>query len=393
MIETFFENGPCGYFAFDDNATTLLINNTLASALDKPKSEIIGKSVESIFTLPTRIFFQTHLFPMIKMHGYAEEIFLTLLNSKGNSFPVLLNAKKIEWKGNLITSCACIFVPNRKKFEDELVAARKTAEKAVAENTELIKAKTELQNQTERLDNQIQLVQIQNRELKQFSHVITHNLKEPLRKILMYTGKLSLETSAPSLSKLMKANEQMKAVVSGLQQYVWLNEKKTNYEKVNLNMIVKEINKEIIENFPAVQISLQSDELPHIEGDEDQFKMMIQHLISNAVKFRKGKVAEIIIAGTIIKQNRFKAIENKYKFQDYLRLEIIDKGIGFDPIYAEHIFELFKKVHYSEGQGLGLALCKKIVENHNGHIKAESELNKFTKLTVWLPTSHSASDH
>jgi sigma-B regulation protein RsbQ len=193
MIATLFENAPCGYFVFDDDATILAVNETLAGILGKPKEELPGQNVASIFTLPTRIFFQTHLFPMIRLHGHAEEIFISFLAADGQHLPVVLNAKKMEWEGKPVTCCSCILVPNRKKFETELVTARKTAEKALQENSELIKAKSALQQQAEELDKQIQLVQKQNHELQQFSHAVTHNLREPLRKILMYTEKLSTE--------------------------------------------------------------------------------------------------------------------------------------------------------------------------------------------------------
>jgi phosphoserine phosphatase RsbU/P len=393
MTETLYENAPGGYFAFDEQATILVVNDTMASILERPKAEIIGKSVEAFFTVPTRIFFQTHFFPMVKMHGHAEEIFVTLLTSKGKHLPVLLNAKKSPWEGKSITCCTCILVPNRKKFEDELVAARKTAEKALQENTELLKAKAELQLRTEQLDKQIQLVQIQNYELNQFSHVVTHSLIEPLRKILMYTDKIVNETKAPSLPKLIKATEQMKAITFGLQQYVWLNEKTNEYTPVNLEALTNDITLRLRQQFDHVKISVEHNSLPTIEGDNEQLTVLLYQLLSNAVKFRKHDSAQIKITGVIVKQNRFRSVENKYNYQDFVRLEIVDHGIGFDPAYTDHIFDLFRKLHHSEGLGLGLALCKKVVDNHHGDIEAASKLNEFTKITVWLPLSQSMNEN
>jgi sigma-B regulation protein RsbU (phosphoserine phosphatase) len=383
-METLFENAPSGYFAFDNEGITLVVNETLTAILERSKRELVGQSVQAFFTLPTRIFFQTHLFPMIKLHGHADEIFVTLLTAKGKHLPVLLNAKKMEWEGKQVTCCSCILVPNRKKFEDELVAARKMAETALRENTELLNARAELQLRTEQLERQIQLVQIQNHELQQFSHVVTHSLKEPLRKILMYTGKIVNETTAPSLLKLVKANEQMKAVVSGFQQYVWLNEKANDYTPVDLNALVQEIATQLKQEV-HLPLLLEHNSLPTIEGDREQLKMLLHHLLSNSVKFRRGDSVQVKIEGTVIKRNRFRSVKNKYDYKDFVRLEIVDKGIGFDAMYADYIFELFRKFHQSEGLGLGLALCKKIVDNHRGHIEAQSELNEFTKMTVWLP--------
>jgi signal transduction histidine kinase len=72
-------------------------------------------------------------------------------------------------------------------------------------------------------------------------------------------------------------------------------------------------------------------------------------------------------------------------------LEVVDEGIGFDLTYREHIFELFRKLHFSEGLGLGLALCKKVADNHHGFIEAESEINLFTKITAWFPLQQKRS--
>src|SRR5687767_37522 len=98
MIEDLFDKSPCGYFCFSDDGNLIIVNQTLASILQYDKNSLTGKNVESIFTLPTRIFFQTHFFPMIRMHGHAEEIFISLLSSKGEHLPVLLNANRIVFE-------------------------------------------------------------------------------------------------------------------------------------------------------------------------------------------------------------------------------------------------------------------------------------------------------
>ena len=390
MLDSLLDEAPCGYFGFADDGSLRLLNAGLYKRLGYDPGTLEGKNVEQICTLPTRIFFQTHFFPLIKMQGHAEEIFITLLSQSGEHIAVLLNAKRMEWKGSTITTCACIEVPNRKKFEDELVAARKAAEKALAENTELMEAKSGLQAYSEKLENQVSLVNRQNHELQQFYHVVTHNLKEPLRKVLLYSGKLQSENDSPVFQKLNRANEQMRAVVTGLQQYVWLNEKTNSFRKVDLNEVIKKAAQEAGRNLIPGSMVLQVGTLPVIEGDEEQLQLLFFHLFSNAVKFKKADQAMIKLDSTVIKQNIFRAVENKYQYNDYVRLEVMDEGIGFDPVYKDHVFELFRKLHYTEGQGLGLALCKKIVDNHSGGIKAESEVNIYTRITIWLPLNRSA---
>jgi sigma-B regulation protein RsbU (phosphoserine phosphatase) len=135
---------------------------------------------------------------------------------------------------------------------------------------------------------------------------------------------------------------------------------------------------------------LVKDSLYKLEGDKEQSQLLFYHLFSNAVKFRKNHQARLSIHSTILKRNAFRSVEDKYEYKDYLRLEFKDEGIGFEPRYSEHIFELFRKLDLTPGQGLGLALCKKIADNHFGFIEAESVINKYTRIIVWLPLSQQA---
>ena len=112
MPDALYESGPFGVFAFTDNGTIVTINDSAATELKYSKLQLQGKDLEKIFTLPTRIFYQTHFFPLVKMQGHAEEIFITLLCSDGEQLPVLLNAKRMEWDGNVVTCCAFIIVRN-----------------------------------------------------------------------------------------------------------------------------------------------------------------------------------------------------------------------------------------------------------------------------------------
>lgn len=390
MMQAHFDNAPCGYFSFFDDGTIYMVNNTLCTLLGYSKEELANKKVESIFTLPTRIFYQTHFFPLVKMHGHAEEIFISLLTRQGEHLPVLLNAKR-ESGENPSTACSFIVVANRKKFEDELIAARKEAETALRENTLLLKAKADLQSHAKRLDEQIDVVNRQNHELKQLNHVITHSLKEPLRKMLLYTEKvggfdLGGEVG-DNLIKLTKASAQMHHIVAGLQQYVWLNDEPVVFAPIELGDVITTAADHLQQELKSDLLVLETSEMPLIDGDRKQLELLFYHLFANAVKFKKDEKAYVSVTASTIQQNKFNNIEGKYQYEDYIKLEISDKGIGFDDSFGETIFELFRKLHFSEGIGLGLALCKKITANHFGFIKAKSKINEGTVMTVMLPIS------
>lgn len=392
MQEEILNDAPCGYFSFFDNGALHVVNKTLCDLLGYEKEDLEEKNVETIFTISTRIFFQTHFFPLVKMKGHAEEIFISLLTKDKEHLPILLNAKRSETGGKPSTACAFIVVANRKKFEDELVAARNSAEKALRENSELISAKAALQQHAEKLDEQIQLVNKQNHELKQINHVVTHSLREPLRKVLTYTEIIkdnpSLQGLGKNLPKLITASKQMHSIVSGLQEYVWLNDTASFFSSTDLQAIVKQVLQQFQQK--ENQLILHTDSLPGIKADSKQMELLFFHLLSNAIKFKRSEKAVLTISCSLIQQNSFKKVENKYKYKDFVKLQFRDEGIGFDPLFKEEIFELFKKLHHTEGSGLGLALCKKIVENHFGTISAGSKPNEGTTIEVVLPLDASS---
>jgi sigma-B regulation protein RsbU (phosphoserine phosphatase) len=389
MMDDIFDKAPAGYFSFFDDGTIHLVNETLCSLLGYNKAELTGNNIETIFTIATRIFYQTHFFPLVKMHGHAEEIFISLLTKTGNHLPVLLNARREEDTPRPFTACSFIVVANRKKFEDELIAARREAETALRENTFLQEAKAELQKHTEQLDAQIHTINQQNHELKQLNHVITHSLKEPLRKILVYAEKIN-EYAFPdeigsSVARLTKASQQMRNIITGLQQYIWLNNSPANFKTVNLSELVSTAAEHIKRKLKRNELQLDIGKLPSIEADAEQLALLMYHLLSNAVQFKKDDKAFVTVSASVIQQNRFTNVQGKYQYEDFVKLEVTDKGIGLDPSFTEDVFGLFKKLHFSEGIGLGLALCKKVVGNHAGYIKADSQLNEGTTITVTLP--------
>jgi signal transduction histidine kinase len=135
----------------------------------------------------------------------------------------------------------------------------------------------------------------------------------------------------------------------------------------------------------GMPLDMRMESLPQAEGDFDQLVLLFVHLLGNAIKFKKGEKATVMVSGTLLKKNSFKALKDEYQYEDFLKIEVTDLGIGFDRKHRENIFELFNKQHYGEGQGIGLALCRKIVDNHRGAIEADSHLHMSTTITIWLP--------
>jgi phosphoserine phosphatase RsbU/P len=327
------------------------------------------------------------------MQGNAEEIFITLRNKDGTSLPVLVNAERIDHNNKEVYQYVGIIVSNRNKFEEELIEARKVAQKALSENVDLLQAKLEMQQYVEALDKQIKIIAKQNDELKQFSRVVSHNLQEPLRKLSVFT---ELFLQAPNtieqykyLEKLRNASAQMREVVSGLQKYVWLSDAPLNFTKIEINRTLANIISQLNNEFPGIQLTIEMPESYIIEGDIEQIHLLFYELLSNSLRFRKQKEsASVSITIENIQKNIFQSVKNKYKYVDFLQINIRDRGTGFNPDFKDQTFELFKTLHAESGKGIGLSLCSKVVNNHNGSIKIDSKPGEWTLITIYLPWNH-----
>lgn len=383
------KDAPFLYFTSNDDGIINEVNELFCRKSGYTPEELVGGKIDKILTVPTRIFFQTHLVPLVKMQGYAEEIFITLLSKDDSELPLLFNCQRKITDGGAITLFAGILVQNRKKFEDELVAAKRTAEKALHENIELLKAKQELQEHAEKLDEQMFLVKKQNEEWLQFNRVVTHDLQEPLRKLHVFTNLFSNEeghTGSQALEKIQNVAQQMRSTVSGLQQYVWLTEAEVNAHDIDIEELLSEVLARLHAEHPGVDIELKTEGHFLVKADREQITFLLYQLLSNSVQFRKqGQPVKLHLLGTTLFRNKFKALNEKYKYVEQLKLQVRDNGIGFDAMYSQHVFLLFKTLHKQSGRGVGLALCRKIVENHNGSILIDSKENEGTTVTIFLP--------
>ena len=381
---------PCLLFSYSDSGIILDVNHQLCERLGYSEEELIGNKVETIFTVATKIFQQTHLFPLLKMQGFAEEVFVDLKTRTGNELPVLINAKRVENGEGIQNIHLGILVPNRQKFEQELINARKTAEAALLEKRDLVKVRSELQHHIERLEASIHIVNKQNEELRQFNKVVTHDIQEPLRKLFLFTNMLDKDHDQIVQLKLSKRIQsvawEMQLIISGLQQYIWLTEASVQLEKIDLNEIIAKVEQQLRLEYPGVNFKLLSSALPVISADRKQIEMLFYNIIENALVFKKPDVDPVIeVSAVSLSQNIFKNIKDKYKYEEMMRIEVSDNGRGFDDRFKQQVFELFKGLHPDSKKGIGLSLAKKIVENHNGSINIRSQVNVGTTLSILLP--------
>jgi phosphoserine phosphatase RsbU/P len=182
----------------------------------------------------------------------------------------------------------------------------------------------------------------------------------------------------------------MRNNLSGIQQYISLNEARIYPTLINLHEIIATLEKEFKKKSGDDVLHISSENLPSIYADYNQIYQLFYYLFENVVQFKKpGEPASVDIKGTVVKQNKYKINPDKYKYVDFLKITIADKGIGFDPRYKSQIFDLFNKLHHLDQSGLGLSYCKLIVENHGGFIEADSHPMQGTTIIVNIPMLHS----
>jgi sigma-B regulation protein RsbU (phosphoserine phosphatase) len=385
---------PCGTFSFTDQGELSYVNNTLCTMLGFTKEVLAQKKVEDIFTLATRIFYHTHFFPLLRMQGMADEIFLTLQTKDKEDIPVLLNAMRFIRNEKAENLCVCITISNRRKYEDEIITAKNLAEEALQKNSELTQAKNDLQKHAEELDKRVIELEHRNEELAQINSILSHDLQEPLRKISVFTDLLQTEIKdtasikgLQSIEKIIKTTGHMRSIIQGLQKFLLLEGDNIKLTGIDLNGLLKTILQNKITSSELANVKMNMANMPVIEGNKDQLMLLFSNLIDNAIKFRKIKVPLLIsIEGVIVQNNTFKNTKAKYKYNDFAMIRFSDNGIGFDDKYQKYVFQYLKKLNSStEGLGVGLAFCKKIVENHYGSISVHSAVNKGTVFTILLP--------
>ena len=129
-MDELLNTAPCGFLSFADDGRVVAVNDTLLGLLGYERGELVGRHLESLLPVASRIFYQTHLFPLLKLHGQAEEIYLALRAAGGEDVPVLANAARRERDGSAVNDCVFVPMRQRRRFEDEILAAKREAEEA-----------------------------------------------------------------------------------------------------------------------------------------------------------------------------------------------------------------------------------------------------------------------
>jgi len=269
-------------------------------------------------------------------------------------------------------------ITEQKKFSEELESriALRTQELKVA-NDELMQINNKLEKS--------------NRELESFTYIASHDLQEPLRKILFFSDFIqknsnSLNGMESYFNKISVSTQRMSDLITSLLQYSTISNSQESFVSVDLNTILQNVYEDyeiLIQETGAI---ISTDPLPTIFGNNLQMFQLFANLISNALKF-SDKKPEIKINYRLVK-NQITEDSINNPCHVYHEISIADNGIGIDQQYNDQIFIIFQRLHGRKdfpGMGLGLAICKKILENHHGNIRVSSIPGKGSEFIVSLP--------
>jgi len=246
----------------------------------------------------------------------------------------------------------------------------------------------------DKMEQYMAQLEFQNKELEQFVYAASHDMKEPLRKIHLYNSYIADnpdnvldERSREYFARSVQATKRMSALIGDLLAYSKVAVITESYKTVDLNIIVDEIAAFHKEDFEQNRITLERDTLPVLNAIPFQIKQLMSNVIDNAVKYKQpGKDGHIQIGYHLADGRKLKKATNRFK--KYHNITVKDNGIGFEPADAAKIFEIFQRLSVgstAKGTGIGLAICKKIIQNHNGWIEASGEPGKGATFMIFLP--------
>lgn len=423
------DTAPCGFVSFGDDGSITLINTTLLGMLGFEREELVGQHIEKILAVGTRIFYQTHWFPLLRMHGQADEIFLLLRGRAGENVGVLANAVRREREGRAGYDCILLRVRERQKYEDELLRARRVAEDARAEleiqkrdleiaNERLHAQSVALERKQRELEDRARELRAASEELKlvneklfarsveaeelreaaesanqaksKFLAVMSHELRTPLNAIGGYAQILEMGIPGPvtpgqleALDRIARSQAHLLTLINDILNLAQIEAGRVEYamEDLRLTEVVAAVAPMVEPQMEAKRLVFEVS-VPNgvtVRADREKARQVILNLLGNAVKFTGdgGRVSIEAIAPS--------ADEPR------VSVRIRDTGIGIPTDKLASIFEPFvqiengKAMTTEKGSGLGLSISRDLARGMGGDLIAESEPGVGSAFILLLP--------
>ncbi len=241
-----------------------------------------------------------------------------------------------------------------------------------------------------RLEEHRRELERSNAALDEYATVTSHDLQEPLRKIISFGERLERSMgdtltgdAKHSLERMLNAAARMRTLVQDVLAYSQVTTRIQPFAATDLSWVAREVIGDLESSIAESGALIDVGALPVIQADALQMRRLLTNLLSNAIKYRRPGVSPIV------------RLRYENDGPDACRIAVADNGIGFEAKYAERIFEMFKRLHGRreyDGSGIGLAICRKIVERHGGTIAATSTAGEGATFTITLPVTHAAPE-
>lgn len=246
------------------------------------------------------------------------------------------------------------------------------------------------------LEEQNLILEANNKELQAFNYAASHDLQEPLRKIETFISRLFdleyqnlSESGKQYLNKTKTSAGRMRKLIDDLLQFSRSTRTDKVFEIADLNNILEEAKEELQQKIEEKKAVINAEKLPVLQVVPFQIKQLFVNFLSNSLKYSKAEISpQINITLEEIKAQQEPILTKENSDKIFYKISFTDNGIGFDAQYTDKVFQLFHRLHARteyEGTGIGLAICKKIVESHKGYITADSQPGEGAVFTVYLP--------
>lgn len=320
-----------------------------------------------------------------------DRIFISPVSSLTQVFQKLVAGEQVEAipgserqdEIGALANAADVFREKNRQTEKLLEQSSELVTELEVKNYQLEVEIVERTKAEHRLKQQSENLERSNQDLAQFAHVASHDLQEPLRMVSSYLQLISRrykdkldDDGVEFIDFAVDGARRMQSLIRSLLEYSRVETKGKGFVSVDCNQVVREVQENLRLSIEETNTEISCDELPTINADKDQLVRLFQNLISNAIRYRGESPAQIHIG----------CEARKYDFL----FSVVDNGVGFDQQYANRIFVIFQRLHareeYPESTGIGLSVCKRIVERHRGQIWANSVLGQGTTIFFTLPS-------
>jgi len=370
------EASPDAMIVVNGKGIIVYVNGETEKLFGYARREVIGQTIEALIPESYRhrhVAHRTSFANSPRARAMGEALNIVGKAKDGSEFPADVKLSPLRTREGLLVVAAIRDVTHRKRSEEQL--------RMYARYLEELKASVEQKN--------IEL-EARNRELEQFAYVSSHDLQEPLRKIIAFGDRLKTrnagtldERSLDYLARMQSASSRMQRLISDLLEFSRLTTRGKPFEPVNLSTIVSGVVSDLEVTIERSGGKVEVGDLATIDADAGQMRQLFQNLIGNALKFHREDVApEVKVRGVA------SAPAKEGEPPKFYEIRVEDNGIGIESKYLDRIFTVFERLNSREqyeGTGIGLAICKKIAERHGGRIRVESEPGRGTTFVVSLP--------